>query len=78
MQVEDALKSRHAVRDFTDQPVAKETIQEIVRLAQQTPSWVNSEPWRVYAATGQSLTQIRQGCLDLAAKRWRPARTLKR
>ena len=42
MQVEDALKSRHAVRDFTDQPVAKETIQEIVRLAQQTPSWVNS------------------------------------
>ena len=51
MQVEDALKSRHAVRDFTDQPVTKETIQEIVRLAQQTPSWVNSEPWRVYAAT---------------------------
>lgn len=69
MQVEDALKSRHAVRDFTDQPVTKETIQEIVRLAQQTPSWVNSEPWRVYAATGQSLTQIRQGCLDLAAQK---------
>lgn len=69
MQVEDALKSRHAVRDFTDQPVAKETIQEIVRLAQQTPSWVNSEPWRVYVATGQSLTQIRQGCLDLAAQK---------
>ena len=69
MQVEDVLKSRHAVRDFTDQPVAKETIQEIVRLAQQTPSWVNSEPWRVYAATGQSLAQIRQGCLDLAAQK---------
>ncbi|MCT2871080.1 nitroreductase [Limosilactobacillus fermentum] len=69
MQVEDAIKARHAVRDFTDQPVAKETIQEIVRLAQQTPSWVNSEPWRVYAATGQSLTQIRQGCLDLAAQK---------
>lgn len=75
MQVEDVIKSRHAVRDFTDQPVAKETIQEIVRLAQQTPSWVNSEPWRVYAATGQSLTQIRQGCLDLAGQ---PTRTLKR
>lgn len=69
MQVEDAIKARHAVRAFTDQPVAKETIQEIVRLAQQTPSWVNSEPWRVYAATGQSLTQIRQGCLDLAAQK---------
>ena len=69
MQFEDAIKARHAVRDFTDQPVAKETIQEIVRLAQQTPSWVNSEPWRVYAATGQSLTQIRQGCLDLAAQK---------
>ncbi|MGM1015733.1 nitroreductase [Limosilactobacillus fermentum] len=69
MQVEDAIKARHAVRDFTDQPVAKETIQEIVRLAQQTPSWVNSEPWRVYAATGQSLTQICQGCLDLAAQK---------
>ena len=69
MQIEDAIKARHAVRDFTDQPVAKETIQEIVRLAQQTPSWVNSEPWRVYAATGQSLTQIRQGCLDLAAQK---------
>lgn len=69
MQVEDAIKARHAVRDFTDQPVAKETIQEIVRLAQQTPSWVNSEPWRVYAATGQSLIQIRQGCLDLAAQK---------
>ena len=44
MELQDAIKRRHSVRQFTDQPVGKQTITKIVELAQRAPSWVNSQP----------------------------------
>ena len=52
MEFSQVVANRHSVRDFTDQPVSQEDLVDIVRSAQQAPSWVNSQPWRVYAATG--------------------------
>ena len=52
MEFSQVVADRHSVRDFTDQPVSQEDLVDIVRTAQQAPSWVNSQPWRVYAATG--------------------------
>lgn len=59
MELQDAINRRHSVRQFTDQPVSKQTITEIVELAQRAPSWVNSQPWQVYCATGKSLQAIK-------------------
>lgn len=59
MELDEAINNRHSVREFTDQPVSKQDIKDIVRLAQRSPSWVNSQPWQVYVAMGQSLEKIK-------------------
>lgn len=59
METTEAIKTRHSVRQFNDQPVDQDIIKQIVQLAQRAPSWVNSQPWQVYCATGDSLTKIK-------------------
>ena len=59
MEFDKVVTSRHSVRAFSDQPVNLETIKNIIQLAQRAPSWVNSQPWNVYAATGKSLQKIK-------------------
>ena len=60
MEFSQVVANRHSVRDFTDQPVSREDLVDVVRTAQQAPSWVNSQPWRVYAATGATLVGIKK------------------
>ena len=70
MEFSQVVTNRHSVRDFTDQPVSQEDLVDIVRTAQQAPSWVNSQPWRVYAATGATLAGIKKRhAADIAAGR---------
>ena len=70
MEFSQVVADRHSVRDFTDQPVSREDLVDIVRTAQQAPSWVNSQPWRVYAATGATLAGIKKRhAADVAAGR---------
>lgn len=59
MNFEEVVNSRHSVREFSDQEVSVDTIQKIVKLAQRSPSWVNSQPWKVYAALGDTLKEIK-------------------
>lgn len=59
MKLTEAINSRHSVRQFTDQPVDRDLIKKVVKLAQRAPSWVNSQPWQVYCAMGKSLAQIK-------------------
>ncbi len=40
--VTQAIRARGAVRAFTDQPVTRETIEEILKLAGRAPSNINS------------------------------------
>ena len=58
MKLTEAINSRHSVRQFTDQPVDRDLIKKVVKLAQQAPSWVNSQPWQVYCAMAVSYTHL--------------------
>lgn len=61
MDVKEAISSRHATRLFEkDKQVSVEDLKKIVRLAQQAPSWVDSQPWKVYIAIGETLKKIKQ------------------
>lgn len=62
MEFEKVVKSRHSVRNFTDQAVSKQTICEIIEIAQQSPSWFNSQPWKVYVAMDKLLENIKTEC----------------
>lgn len=59
MQFSDIIRTRRSIRRFTDQQIPRETLLEIVEEAQRTPSWANSQPWRVRIATGRTLEGIK-------------------
>jgi len=58
--VDEAITSRMSVRAYTNQPVEKADIEEILTTASRAPSGTNCQPWRVYVLQGQS----RQSLVD--------------
>ena len=56
--VDAAITSRASVRAFTQQPVLREDIQELLEVASRAPSGTNTQPWRVYVLQGASRNQL--------------------
>ena len=54
------MKQRHSVRNFKDDEVPVEVLEDVVLTAGRAPSWENSQPWNVYIATGETLAKIRE------------------
>lgn len=53
--VDDAIQSRFSCRAFhRHQPVARETVEDILRVASRAPSGTNHQPWKVYVLQGAS------------------------
>ena len=48
MNVFDAIKARRSVREFTDKPVTRETIEKLLDAAAQAPNHRMTQPWRFY------------------------------
>lgn len=45
----EIMRTRRSIREFSDRPVARETIEWIVRAATTAPSGANKQPWRFVA-----------------------------
>lgn len=61
LDTKEAILTRHATRLFDPkQKVSADTIKKIIRLAQFAPSWVDSQPAKVYVALGSTLAKIKQ------------------
>lgn len=55
----DAIMSgRRSVRAFLPEPVAQDTVAEILRVAANAPSGVNTQPWQVTALSGAARQQL--------------------
>jgi nitroreductase len=52
--VDAAITSRMAVRAFTSEAVARETIADVLQVASRAPSGTNTQPWKVYVLQGAS------------------------
>lgn len=59
MDFSQTVNRRVSIRRFLPKPVEDDVIRHIIETAERTPSWANSQPWRVYVATGESLEKIR-------------------
>jgi len=46
MDILEGLQTRRGIRTFTDQPVTREQLREIIRLGAMAPSGQNNQPWR--------------------------------
>src|SRR6516165_11755715 len=60
MDVYEAVRSRHSVRAFSDQPVPREAICRVLSAAAWAPSGSNIQPWHVYVLTGAPLTELKR------------------
>ncbi|WP_158610665.1 nitroreductase [Lactiplantibacillus garii] len=74
MDLTQAIKNRHSVRQFTDEKVPLATIKAILQDAQLAPSWVNSQPYQVHLLMGDALEAVRtaQAQLEKAGTKGTP------
>jgi nitroreductase len=56
MDVMEAIYSRRSVRAYTDQPVDKTTVEDLIKAATHAPSSMNEQPWAF--AVIQNPTQL--------------------
>ena len=52
--VQQAIDTRMSARAFTQQPVARELLTELLAQAARAPSGTNTQPWKVYVLQGHS------------------------
>ena len=67
MDVLEAIQSRKSIRAFTDQPVPRETIEELLTVSQRAPSGTNTQPWHAYVCTGDVRQALTDDVLEAAA-----------
>ena len=61
MNLEHAINDHRSIRGFTDQPVSKELLEEVIALANRAPSSMNTQPWHLHVLTGEPLERVRKG-----------------
>jgi nitroreductase len=61
MNVTEAINGRHSIRAFLSKPVEKEKLDAILAASSHSPSWANTQPWEIFAVTGDTLERIKEG-----------------
>ena len=51
---------RHTSRKFTSQEIPKDILKDIISTSLLSPSWTNSQPWKLYIASGKALDEIKK------------------
>ncbi len=67
MEFSQTMAARYSCRSFLEKPVDEATIKSLVETAQHSPSWGNTQPWRVWGAGGQVARSIRERLVEQAS-----------
>ena len=59
------IKERMSIRAFTDKPVPRELLSEIIDTARWSPSYKNSQPWEVIVLSGKKKEELSDLLLNL-------------
>lgn len=46
MELLEGIRTRRSIRKYTDQPVTREQLREIIKAGTMAPSGLNNQPWR--------------------------------
>ncbi len=63
MDLHEALRLRASVRAFTSDPVPAATLERVVAAALASPSWANTQPYRLALATDAACDALRRDLL---------------
>ena len=58
VSVPEVIKRRFSTRAYLDEPVGKETIEQILETARWSPSGANIQPWQVAVVSGTARQQL--------------------
>ena len=61
MNYEEIAQARRSIRGYKPDPVPREILEEIIHIAKQAPSSMNTQPWHFHVLTGEPLERIRKG-----------------
>ncbi|MCK8787339.1 nitroreductase [Roseomonas sp. NAR14] len=64
--LEALLRTRHSCRGYRPDAVPRDVIERILAVAQLTPSWCNTQPWRVHVTGGAATEELREAVLQAA------------
>jgi len=57
MDLLEGIATRRSIRKYTEQPVTREQLREILRLGTMAPSGLNNQPWRFVTIQQQTVLQ---------------------
>ena len=60
MKLQEAIRGRRSIRHFLPKPVSREIIDDLIADSLWAPSWGNTQPWEIVAATGEPLEKFKQ------------------
>ncbi|MBI4773533.1 MAG: nitroreductase [Deltaproteobacteria bacterium] len=60
MDIREAILARRSIRQFLPKPVSEEMIRELLQDTLWSPSWGNTQPWEIVAASGDALSRFRE------------------
>ncbi len=66
MDVAKALRARHSVRAFANQPIPRDLLVSVLESAQRAPSWCNIQPWRLALTSGAATDRLRAALVEAA------------
>jgi nitroreductase len=61
MNYDDVVQGRRSIRGFTNKPVPRALIRQVIGLAMRAPSSLNTQPWNFHVVAGAPLDAIRKG-----------------
>jgi nitroreductase len=59
--LETIVFERRSIRGYSEQPVPRDVIEDVIRIAQRAPSSMNTQPWHFHVLTGEPLERVRRG-----------------
>ncbi|MFH1789026.1 MAG: nitroreductase [Candidatus Altiarchaeota archaeon] len=62
MDVLGAIKSRRSVREFTEEPVAREIVEAVLDAGRWAPSGLNNQPWKFKVVSDEKLKEKLSSC----------------
>jgi len=58
LSIAEALETRYSARAYLASKVDTRLIRRLLQLAATAPSGVNTQPWKAYVATGETLSRL--------------------
>ncbi|TGM37387.1 nitroreductase [Leptospira biflexa] len=65
--VSEAMDTRHSIREYESKPIPEDVLRRVFEKALRSPSWKNSQPWKVHIVSGDKKNSMAHA-LTIAAK----------